>query len=83
MTTICDRIPFKLVQKILAGLGNYEPIMGICGKLWIINFHNLQMLSMLRIKYKFSECLAQGSPTWCPRAPGQPEGPSRSPAGLF
>jgi len=28
-------------------------------------------------------CLKQGSPTWCPRAPGRPQGPSRSPAGLF
>jgi len=27
--------------------------------------------------------LHQGSPTWCPRAPGRPQGPSRSPAGLF
>ena len=25
----------------------------------------------------------QGSPTWCPRAPGRPHGPHRSPAGLF
>jgi len=32
--------------------------MGICGKIFIINFHNLQMLFMLPIKYKFSECLA-------------------------
>jgi len=35
----------KLVQKIL--VGNYEPIMGICGKIFIINLHNLQMLFML------------------------------------
>jgi len=28
-------------------------------------------------------CLDQGSPTWCPRVPGRPQGPSRSPAGLF
>ena len=54
---IYDPIPFaKLVQKIL--VGNYEPIMGICGKIFIINLHNLQMLFMLWIKYKFSECLA-------------------------
>jgi len=25
----------------------------------------------------------QGSPTWCPRAPGRPQGPWRSSAGLF
>jgi len=24
-----------------------------------------------------------GSPTWCPRAPGRPQGPSSSPTGLF
>jgi len=47
---------FKLVQKIL--VGNYESIMGICEKIFIINLHNLQMLLMLWIKYKFSECLA-------------------------
>jgi len=50
-------IPFvKLVQNIL--VGNYECIMGICGKIFIINLHNLQMLFMLWIEYKFSECLA-------------------------
>jgi len=27
--------------------------------------------------------LAQGSPTCCPRAPSRPQGPCRSPAGLF
>jgi len=36
-----DRI-VKLVQKIL--FGNYEPIMRICEKIFIINLHNLQML---------------------------------------
>ena len=52
-----DPIPFvKLVQKML--FGNYEPIMGNCGKRFIINLHNLQMLFMLWIKNKFSECLA-------------------------
>jgi len=46
MTMIYDLIPFvKLVQKIL--VGNYEPIMRICGKIFIINLHNLQMLFML------------------------------------
>jgi len=43
MTMIYDPIPFvKLVQKFL--IGNYEPIMGICRKIFIINLHNLQML---------------------------------------
>jgi len=32
--------------------------MGICGKIFIINLHNLQMLFMLWNKYTFSECLA-------------------------
>jgi len=27
--------------------------------------------------------LPQGSPTWCPLAPGRPQGTCRSPAGLF
>ena len=46
MTMIYDPIPFvKLVQKIL--VVNYEPIMRIGGKIFIINFHNLQMLFML------------------------------------
>jgi len=46
MTMIYDPIPFvKLVQKVL--VGNYEPIMGICGKIFIINLRNLQMLFML------------------------------------
>jgi len=41
-----DPIPFvKLVQKFL--VGNYEPIIGICGKIFIINLHNRQMLFML------------------------------------
>jgi len=46
MTMIYDPIPFvKLVQNIL--FGNYESVMGICGKIFIINLHNLQMLFML------------------------------------
>jgi len=46
MTMIYDPIPFvMLVQKIL--VGNYSPIMRICGKTYIINLHNLQMLFML------------------------------------
>jgi len=57
MTMSYDPISFvKLVQKIL--IGNYEAIMGIWGKIFIINLHNLQMLFMFWIKYKFSECLA-------------------------
>jgi len=46
MTMVCNPIPFvKLVQKFL--VGNYEPIMRICGKICIIILHNLQMLFML------------------------------------
>ena len=57
MTMIYDLIPFvKLVQKIL--VVNYEPIMRICGNIFVINLHSLQMLCMLWIKYKFSECLS-------------------------
>jgi len=57
MTMIYDPILFvKLVQKFL--VRNYEPIMRICGKIFIINLHNLQILLMLWIKNKFSECLA-------------------------
>jgi len=43
---IYDPIPFvKLVQKFL--IANYEPVMGICGKISVINLHNLEMLFML------------------------------------
>jgi len=28
-------------------VGNYEPIMGICRKMFVINLHKLQMLFML------------------------------------
>jgi len=46
MTMIYDPNPFvKLVQKFL--FGNYESIIGICGKIFIINLHNLQMLFTL------------------------------------
>jgi len=46
MTVIYDPIPFvKLVQNIL--FGNYEPIIGIYGNIFIINLHNLQMLFIL------------------------------------
>ena len=49
MTMIYGPISFvKFVQKI---------IMGICGKIFVINLHNLQMLFMMYIKYKFSEYL--------------------------
>ena len=62
MTMIYDPIPFvKLVQKIL--VGSYEPIMGICGKIYIINLHNLQMLFVLWIKNTFSEYLNPAQ-TW-------------------
>ena len=56
MTMIYDPIRFVLlVEKIL--VGNCEPIMRIWGKIFVINLHNLQMLFMLWIKNKFSECL--------------------------
>jgi len=43
---IYDPIPYdKLVQKML--VGNYKPIMGICGKKFVINLQSLQMLFML------------------------------------
>jgi len=46
MAMIYDPLPFvKLVQKIL--VGSYEPIMGICGKIFLNNLPNLQMLFML------------------------------------
>jgi len=46
MTMNYDPNPFvKLVQKIL--FGNYEPIVRICGKIFIISLRNLQMLCML------------------------------------
>jgi len=45
----------KARSKIL--VGNFEPIMDICGKMFVINLHNRQMLFMLWIKNKFSECL--------------------------
>jgi len=46
MIMIYDPIPFvKLIRKFLDR--NYEPIMGICGKIFVINWHNLQMLLML------------------------------------
>jgi len=53
MTMISDPNPFvKLLKKIL--VGNYEPIMRICGKIFVSNLHNLQMLFMLWIKNKFA-----------------------------
>jgi len=46
MRMIYNPISFaKLVQKILGG--NYEPIMGIFEKIFIVNLHNLQMLFLL------------------------------------
>jgi len=43
---IYDPFPFvKLVQKII--VGKCKAIMGICGKIFTINLHNLQMLFML------------------------------------
>jgi len=31
----------------------------------------------------YAMSLSLGLPTWCPRAPGRPQRPCRSPAGLF
>jgi len=46
MKMIYDPIFFaKVVQKNLGG--NYEPIMGICEKIFAIDLHNLHMLFML------------------------------------
>jgi len=46
MTMIYDPIRFvKLIQKML--LGNYKLIMGICGKIFILNLHFRQILFML------------------------------------
>ena len=56
MTMTYDPSRFvKLFQKIL--VGNYEPIMGklFAGK-HLYNLHDLQLLFMLWIKDKFSEC---------------------------
>ena len=58
MTMIYNPIPFvKFIQKFV---GNCEPIVGCCAKIFVIrpNLHNLQMLFMLWIKNNFSECLA-------------------------
>jgi len=36
------------------------------------------------VHYEYdADILSQGSPTWCPRAPGRLHGPRGSPAGLF
>jgi len=52
MAMIYDPIPFvKLVQNIL--VGNYEAIMRICGKIFIVNLQNLQMLSCCELKINF------------------------------
>jgi len=52
MTMIYDPIPFvKLVQKIL--FGNYEPIMGICGKTFIINFTICKCCSCYELNIHF------------------------------
>jgi len=48
MTMIYDPIPFvKLVHRSKILVGNYEPMMGNCRILFVINLHNLQMLLML------------------------------------
>ena len=63
---IYDPIPFvKAGSKIFSWKLWAYCIMRICGKIFIFNLHNLQMLSMLWIKNKFSECLAPAQ-TWSP-----------------
>jgi len=47
MTVIYNPIPFVARSKKFGLVGNYEPIMRISGKIFIINLHNLQMLFML------------------------------------
>jgi len=64
---IYEPVPFvKLVQISL--VGKHEPLMGLCGKIFIINLQNLQMLFMSWIETKHSECLAplhtQETPKW-------------------
>jgi len=46
MTMIYDPIPFVKVVQIFV-FGDYEPIMDICRKIFVIKLHNLQMLFML------------------------------------
>jgi len=54
MTMIYDPIPFvKLVQKFL--VGNYEPIMGICGKYLKCNLRKCCSCCELKINF----------PHWC------------------
>ena len=48
----------KLVQKSL--VGNYEPIMHVCGKIFKTNLHNLKMLFMLWMKNEIIRMLATG-----------------------
>jgi len=38
---------FLLLRSFKILVGNYEPIMSICGKMFIFNLHNPQMLFML------------------------------------
>jgi len=49
--------------------------------LWLKMLRNTRFLILLLLFRCIS--LVQGSPTWCPRAPGRPQGTCRSPAGLF
>jgi len=59
MTMIYDPIPcVKLVQKFL--VGNYEPIMGICGKIFMITVicTICKCCSCCELNINFSECLS-------------------------
>ena len=51
--------------------------MCICGKIFITNLHNLQILYMLQIKYKFSECQAPLHKHEAPNGRLSGEGPSQ------
>ena len=81
MTMTYDPIHFaKLVQKNL--VGNYEPIMRICGKIFIIDLRTLQMLFMLWIKNTFSECLDPCTNMKAPNS-GDSSGQARRHGGAF
>jgi len=56
--TMTDSRPNSFLARSIILVGNYEPIVGICGNLFVINLHRLQKLFMLWIKSTFSECLA-------------------------
>jgi len=48
-----------------------------------VNLIFLVRCQINKTSYSTGITITQGSPTWCPRAPGRLQGPSRSPVGLF